>query len=126
MMRAEFTLAMRRESEEFERAMIEKRVDEAFEHVYEFLDPVTSQLRALLNDDDRRLLEQIEQGYLRAIEFAAKSGLGCQPTRHGDALREQHAAIPLAQRAPQPHTERNKRSGDSNDPDQVINVRPWG
>ena len=126
MMRAEFTLAMRRESEEFERAMIEKRVDEAFEHVYEFLGPVTSQLRALLSDDDCRLLDQIEHGYLRAIEFAAKSGLGCQPVRHGDSLREQHAAIPLAQRAPERYTERQERAGGANDPDQVINVRPWG
>jgi hypothetical protein len=125
MMRAEFTLAMRRESEEFERAMIEKRVDEAFEHVYEFLGPVTSQLRALLSDDDCRLLDQIEHGYLRAIEFAAKSGLGCQPVRRSDSVREQHA-IPLAQLAPQLHAERPERAGNEGDPDQVINVRPWG
>lgn len=125
MMRAEFTLAMRRESEEFERAMIEKRVDEAFEHVYEFLGPVTSQLRALLSDEDCRLLDQIEQGYLRAIEFAAKSGLGCQPVRHGDSLHEQHA-IPLAQLAPQLYAERQESTGNATDPDQVINVRPWG
>ncbi len=125
MMRAEFTLAMRRESEEFERAMIEKRVDEAFEHVYEFLGPVTSQLRALLSDDDCRLLDQIEHGYLRAIEFAAKSGLGCQPVRRSDSVHEQHA-IPYAQLAPQMHAERPERAGNEGDPDQVINVRPWG
>lgn len=124
MMRAEFTLAMRRESEEFERAMIEKRVDEAFEHVYEFLGPLTSQLRAILSDEDCRLLDQIEHGYLRAIEFAAKSGLGCQPVRRNDSVHEQHA-IPYARVAPQPQPERNERAGGGVDPDQVLNIRPW-
>lgn len=123
MMRAAFTLAMRRESEEFERAMIEKRVDETFEHIYEALDQVTSQLREILSDEDCRLLDRIEQIYLRGIEFAAKSGLDCQPIRQGDALREQHAAIPLARLTPQ---ERPAGGVQTTDPDQVINVRPWG
>lgn len=122
-MRTAFTLAMRRESEEFERAMIEKRVDETFEYVYEALDPVTSQLREILSADECRLLDQIEQIYLRAIEFAAKSGIGCQPVRRGDSLHEQHAAIPLAQLTAQ---ERSAGSVKATDPDQVINVRPWG
>ncbi len=122
-MRAEYTLALRRESEEFERALIEQRVDKAFEQVYEILGAATSHLRAILSKDDTRVLDQLEQGYLQAIEFASRSALGCQVTSRGDALREQRVGIPAAQIA-QPTAHATDRA--TTIPDQVINVRPCG
>lgn len=122
-MRAEYTLALRRESEEFEQALVEQRVDKTFEQFYETLGPATSHLRAVLSKEDVRVLDQLEQTYLQAIEFASRLALGCQVTPRGDSLREQYAAIPTA-RAIQPAVPAT--SSASSAPDQVINVRPCG
>jgi len=122
-MRAEYTLALRRESEEFEQALVEQRVDKTFEQFYEILGPATSHLRAVLSKEDVRVLDQLEQAYLQAIEFASRSAIGCQVTPRGDSLREQHAAIPVA-RIIQPAVPAT--SSASSAPDQVINVRPCG
>ena len=122
-MRAEYTLALCRESEEFERAMVERRVEQAFEHVYETLLPVTNDLRNVLSQDARHMLDQLERAYLQAIEFAARSGIGCQVARSDGHLRGQRARIPLA---PAPKPVATAVTAATADPDQVINVRPCG
>ena len=122
-MRAEYTLALRRESEEFERAMVEQRGEQAFEHVYESLVPATNDLRNLLSQEARHMLDQVERAYLQAIEFAARSGIGCQVVRKDSLLRGQRARIPLAA-AKQPVVP--TATAATADPDQVINVRPCG
>src|SRR4051812_21514887 len=95
-MRAEYTLALRRESEEFEQAMVERRVEQAFEHVYEVLVPASGELRNLLTQEGQHVFEQIERAYLQAIEFAARSGIGSQAIRRNNLLRAQRSSIPLA------------------------------
>ena len=122
-MRAEYRLALRRESEEFEQALVEQRVDKTFEQFYELLESATSHLRAVLNKDDVRVLALLEQTYLQAIEFASRSAIGCQVTPRGDSLREQHAAIPVA-RVIQPAVPATGSASSA--PDQVLNVRPCG
>ena len=122
-MRAEYTLALRRESEEFEQALVEQRVDKTFEQFYEVLESATSHLRTVLNKDDVRVLALLEQTYLQAIEFASRSAIGCQVTPRGDSLREQHAAIPVA-RVIQPAVPATGSASSA--PDQVLNVRPCG
>ena len=119
-MRAEYTLALRRESEEFEQALVEQRVDKTFEEFYEILGPATSYLRAILDKDGTRVLDQLEQGYLQAIEFAARLALGCQVTARNDSLRE---AIPAAAPIAPTFAPVVERAAN---PDQVINVRPCG
>lgn len=118
-MRVEYTLALRRESEEFERALVEQRVDKTFEEFYETLGPATSYLRAILDKEGTRVLDQLEQGYLQAIEFAARLALGCQVTPRVDAIRDAIPTAPIAQTFA-PVVER------AANPDQVINVRPCG
>ena len=83
-MREEYTLALRRESEEFERAMIEQRVEQAFEHVYEVLVPASSQMRNLLTQEGQHVFEQIERAYLQALEFAQSGNF---PESGGRRLR---------------------------------------
>jgi hypothetical protein len=122
-MRAEYTLALRRESEEFERAMIEQRVEQAFEHVYDVLVPASSQLRNLLTQEGQHVFEQIERAYLQAIEFAARSGIGSQAVRRNGVLRTQRSLIPLA---PAPKVSTPVAAPVTADHDQVINVRPCG
>src|SRR4051812_35667190 len=122
-MRAEYTLALRRESEEFERAMIEQRVEQAFDYVYDVLVPASSDLRNLLSQEGQHLFEQIERAYLQAIEFAARSGIGCQASRHNGLLRAQRVTIPLA---PAPKLLAAVAGGATADHDQVLNVRPCG
>jgi hypothetical protein len=123
-MRAEYTLALRRESEEFEQAMVERRVEQAFEHVYEVLVPASSELRNLLTQEGQHVFEQIERAYLQAIEFAARSGIGSQAVRRNSSLlRAQRSPIPLA---PAPKVSMPVASPATADHDQVINVRPCG
>jgi hypothetical protein len=124
-MRAEYTLALRRESEEFEHAMVEQRVEQAFDHVYEALVPASNDLRKLLeqNKEALHLFEQIEHAYVKAIESAARSGIGCQVVRRDSLLRGQHAHIPLAAKFKPVVATATVTTADH---DQVINVRPCG
>lgn len=122
-MRAEYTLALRRESAEFEQAMVEQRVEQAFEYVYEALVPATSELRNLLNKEQHHILEQIERAYVQAIEFAARSGIGCQVIRRDSILRGQRSPIPQAAAFKPVVPAATVTTADA---DQVINVRPCG
>lgn len=122
-MRAAFTLALHRESEEFERAMVDQRVEQAFELVYEALIPATDELRSRLDQEGRRIFEIVERAYLQAMEAAARSGIGSQAVPRGDVTRNRLATIPHAP-APQPVTP--LVGAPTTDPDQVINVRPCG
>lgn len=122
-MRGEFTLAMHRESEEFERSLIDQRVEQAFEQVYEALIPATSELRHRLDKESWHLFEIVERAYLMALETAARSGIGSQAVRRGDVLRNRLATIPMA--PPSPPVTPTIMSPTA-EPDQVINVRPCG
>lgn len=119
-MREEYTLALGRETEEFEQALIEQRVDHIFEQFYETLVPASNYLRSILSKDDVRALDQLEQGYLLALEQASRSALGFRPTQRRDALHDQRAMIPLA-RNPQPMTNPTK---ETHNPDEVLKIRP--
>lgn len=92
-MREEYTLALHRESAELEWELIDRRLDEAFAHVYEYLEPAAAYLRAVCDADGRRALEQLERAYLRAMEIAARSGLGLRPVPT-DAAASGRASIP--------------------------------
>ena len=115
-MRAEYTLALRRESEEFERALVEQRVDKTFEEFYELLAPATDYLRTILDRDGTRVLDELERAYLQAIEYAARLAIGCQVVPRTDAARDAIPTAPIYA----PVVER------AASPDQVINVRPCG
>ena len=121
-MRAEYTLALRRESDEFVRAMVDRLVEQSYEHVQETLAEVMDELGALVSPEVRHKLVQLDKTYLRAIEFAARGGIGGQVTPKDKVLRGQRRPIPRAA-MPAP-VERDGQA--SADPDQVINVRPCG
>ena len=93
-MREEYTLAMHRESAELEWELIDRRLDEAFGQVYEYLEPAAAYLRAVCDVEGHRALEQLERSYLRAMEIAARSGLGLRPDAKGAALDSRRASIP--------------------------------
>ena len=97
-MRAEFTLAMRRESEELEQELVDRRIDEAFGQVYDFLEPAATYLRDVCDGDGRRALEQLERAYFRALQISARSGIGCRPARKADAIPPRRAVLPAAPR----------------------------
>ena len=118
-MRTEYTLALRRESVELERALVEQRVDAAYEQVYEYLEPAASHLRSLLSPEGRRLLGQIERAYQHAIEYAARSGLGCQPARRPTLPQATSTPIPVAPSAAAPPA-----VDALADPDRVLHIRP--
>jgi hypothetical protein len=103
--------------------MVEQRVEQAFEHVYDVLVPASGDLRNLLTKEGQRVFEQIERSYLQAIEFAARSGIGCQVVRRSGLLRPQRVAIPLA---PAPKTVAPVAAPATGEHDQVLDVRPCG
>jgi hypothetical protein len=115
-MRAEYLLAMRRDSAELEQELIEQRVEAAYERCYEYLEPAATYLRSVLDEDGLRALKQMENAFHAALEETARSGLGCIAGRRIDRLaapRRSIAALPapLAEAAP-----------PAAQPDQVIHV----
>lgn len=124
--RLEFMLAMRRASTEMEKELVDRRIDEAFEQVYDYLEPAAAFLRATCDDEGRRALAQLERAYQRALEIAARSGLGCRPPRSGNMI---------PQRQPVPGARFPTAAGEEAAPvgmatsagaDTVLFVRPVG
>lgn len=101
-MRAEFMLATGRGSEELERELVDQRIDEAFEQVYDYLEPAATYLRGICDSEGRRALEHLERAYFQALEVAARSGIGCRPSRKSDIIPQRRAVIPAA---PRPETD---------------------
>lgn len=93
-MRVAYTLAMSRESAELEQELVDRRIDEAFEEVYDFLEPAATYLRATCDGEGRRALEQLERAYFRALERAARSGIGCGLPPKSDSVRQRRPVIP--------------------------------
>jgi hypothetical protein len=120
-MRAMLTVALRRESEEFERETVDRLVEQAYEQVRESLMEVSEEIQDRLGNEGIRLMRQLEEGYIRAIEIAARNGLGCQVVPRENILRDPRARIPLA--AIQPPAE-PVAPAPAAGPDQVISVRP--
>lgn len=124
-MRAEFTLATRRESPELERDLVDRRIDEAFEQVYDCLEPAATYLRAICDGEGRRALEQLERGYFKALEIAARSGIGCRPGPKEDVIPQRRPVIPAA-RQPDPAAEQAIPHATPSGDDTVLGVRPCG
>ena len=124
-MRAEFTLATRRESSELERDLVDRRIDEAFEQVYDYLEPAATYLRAKCDSDGRRALEQLERAYFKALEVAARSGIGCRPGSREDVIPLRRPVIPAARQPDQTAEEAIPHAAPSGD-DMVLGVRPCG
>ncbi len=122
-MRAEFTLVMRRESSELERELVDQRVDDAFEAVYDYLEPAATYLRTVCDGEGRRALEHLERAYLRALEIAARSGIGLRPRLKGDEIPQRRAVIPAA---PAPKTDADSASAPAaaEPADTVLLVTP--
>lgn len=119
MNRAEYTLAMRRESPELERTLVDQRVDEAYEQVYEYLEPAATHLRSVLNSIDRRALDELERAYQKAIEHAARSGIGCRARRKTILPQRSPSLIPaVCDPAAAPD------AAVLADPDRLLSVRP--
>jgi hypothetical protein len=118
-MREEYMLAMHRESAELEWELIDRRLDEAFGQVYEYLEPAAAYLRTVCDTEGRRALEQLERAYLRAMEIAARSGLGLRPARIGEVQDSGRAGIPDTET--QVVAERGSATSGT---DSVLHVRP--
>lgn len=124
-MREEYTLALRRESYELERELVDRRIDDAFERVYEYLDPAAAYLRQVCDDEGRRALQQLERAYLQALEVAARSGLGCRPARKEDSiLRRRPTIAPATGVAPAASESEATRPATTAENDRVILVQP--
>jgi hypothetical protein len=115
-MRAEYQLAMRRESSELEKTLIDQRIDQAFEQVYDYLEPAANYLRQTCDGEGLRALEQLERAYQQALEHAARSGIGCGPARGGETIPRQRALVGAVS------TDVAGNTGD----DTVLLVRPCG
>ena len=124
--RLEFMLAMRRTSTEMEKELVDRRIDEAFEQVYDYLEPAAAFIRANCDDEGRRALAQLERAYQRALEIAARSGLGCRPPRSGNMIPQQQPAT--GARFPATLREEVAPVGAAPAPgaDTVLFVRPVG
>jgi hypothetical protein len=118
-MREEYTLALHRESAELEWELIDRRLDEAFAHVYEYLEPSAAYLRAVCDAEGRRALEQLERAYLRAMEIAARSGLGLRPAPTGVAPASGGTSIPDVETSVVAET-----GGVPSGTDTVLQLRP--
>lgn len=94
-MREEYMLAVRRESYELERELVDRRIDEAFDLVYQELDAAATFLRAVCDAEGHRALDQLERAYAKAVEYAARSGIGGTMSRRG-AAQAPRQAIPNA------------------------------
>lgn len=97
--RTAYTFVMARQSSETELEMIDQRVDEAFARVWDDLEPAAIYLRAVCDREGLRALKQLEDAYQRAVEYAARSGIGCGPNRLADVLLKRRS-IPTAPVAP--------------------------
>lgn len=95
-MREEFTLAMHRESYELERELVDRRIDEAFARVYDYLEPAANYLRDVCDGEARRALDQLELAYFKALEVAARSGIGCRPARDEADIPQRRPTIPAS------------------------------
>lgn len=117
-------LALRRESVELERELIEQRIEEAYANVEEYLVPAFTYLHQTADLEGRRALEAIDLAYTRALEFAARSGIGGRATRHDGATPPSRRAIPTASVSPYapPAPATPEASGD----DTVLWMRPIG
>jgi len=115
-MRAQYQLVMRRESPELEKVLIDQRIDQAFEQVYDYLEPAANYLRQTCDDEGLRALEQMERAYQQALEHAARSGIGCGPARGGETIPRQRAIVSATS------ADVTGNSGD----DTVLFVRPCG
>lgn len=93
-MREEFMLATRRDSRELERELVDRRIDDAFGKVYDYLEPAAAYLRQVCDGEARRALEQLERAYLQALEVAARSGLGCRSASNADFVPVQAVRAP--------------------------------
>ena len=116
-MRAEYTLAMRRDSAELEQELIERRVEAAYEQVYEYLEPAAAYLRSVLDEKGLRALKQFEISFHSALEETARSGLGCIAGRRVDRFAAPRRALP----APSP-IQPVESAPPAAEPDQVIHV----
>jgi hypothetical protein len=121
-MRAAFMLALRRESAELEQQLIERRIEEAYRHVYEYLEPAYNYLYHTTDEDGRRALDVIEEAYIRALEVAARSGIGSQAVVRDDTVLPSRRAIPTASVSPYAPAAPAETPGD----DTVIWMRPIG
>lgn len=117
-MREELMVALRRDSVELERELVEQRVDSAFEQVYEYLEPAADYLRSILDEQGLRAFKQYEAAVLKALEHAARSGVGCTGKRRIDLSEAPRRAIPLAQTPAEPLLPLPPAA----DPDQVLRV----
>src|SRR5256885_494299 len=73
--------------------LIDRRIDDAFAAVYEFLEPASARLHATLDADGCRALDQLERAYLGALAAAARGGRGCPPRRLGAARLPPRARV---------------------------------
>ncbi|HEX5504930.1 MAG TPA: hypothetical protein VFW96_20090 [Thermomicrobiales bacterium] len=121
-MRAEFMLALRRESVELERELIEQRIEEAYAHVEEYLVPAFTYLQQTADLEGRHALEVIDRAITRALEVAARSGIGGRATRHDITSMPSRCAIPTAAMSPYAPPAPAAESGD----DTVLWMRPIG
>ncbi len=113
-MRAELMLALRRDSVELERELVEQRVDAAYEQCYQYLEPAATYLRSVLDEKGLRALKQIENSFHAALEETARSGLGCIAGRQIDRLAPPRRAL-LALPPHQP-------VAAAPEPDQVLHI----
>lgn len=117
-MREELMVALRRDSAELEKELIEQRVDAAFEKVYEYLEPAADYLRSILDSQGQRAFKQYEAAVLQALEHAARSGVGCAGRRRTDLNDAPRRAIPVAR----PPVEPLLPPPPAAEPDQVLRV----
>lgn len=117
-MREEFMIALRRDSVELERDLVDQRVDAAFERVYQDPDSAAEYLRSVLDRDGLRAFKQYELAMLRALKHAARSGIGCTGTPRLDLNAASHATIPVAP----PPAEEPLLVTAGPEPDQVLRV----
>ena len=115
-------LALRRESAELEQQLIERRVEEAYRQVYEYLEPAYNYLYQIADTDGRRALDVIEEAYIRALEVAARSGIGSHAVAHDDTIAPSRRAIPTASVSPYAPATPVEAPGD----DTVLWMRPIG
>lgn len=103
MQRAELMVALRRDSAEIERDLVEQRVEAAYERVYEYLGPAADYLREILEEigshEGLRALRMCEDAFHTALMHAARSGIGCSARPLLDLSDAPRRRIPMAAEA---------------------------
>ena len=117
-MREELMVALRRDSAELERELVEQRIDSAFERVYEYLVPAADYLQSILDPEGLRAFKQYEAAVLQALEHAARSGIGCTGKRRLDLSEATRRSIPVVT----PPVEALPTPPPGAEPDQVLRV----